>query len=875
MKFPTPKSSASARIMVLSLGLLSSAAATQHAMAQEASASSEEELVVTGLRRSLENALEVKKSSQHVVEALDLADIDAIPDVTIADAIVRLPGVNGARDRGNQSQAAIRGLGPRMVFGTVNGREVASSEPGRSIRFEQYPSELVSAVQVYKSQSADLVSGGIAGTVNLETVSPLDYNGPTFTLRGGLVQYDGGEDIPDYDALGNRFSGSIIKEVNEKFGFAIGVTSQLQKNAYPSYQAWGFNSGGGQDNLPAGGGDLTGEGDFGYVPWGIQTEVKKLETQRDAIMGALQFRPSDGVELKYDALYTEFHIDEEQNQTWYQNIGNWDNGEAGGYSDATIVDNRAVAITSNQWTGDIRHVIAAYDQTNSVFSQGLNMEISAIDGWLIEADLAYSLAERENWWNAIYLDEFGHEFSYDLRGTPSATVPVGSPASMPENSDLGVDDWNEGSTLEDESLSFALDFNKTIGKGDFASIDFGFRVADREKEVIWSDYNISGGLGVQWSWDTQIPAQTSDDFFSSYTVGAIETSPFLNASSYNATAEELFGDSDFSELANVNVGRYWKVSEDTQALFVKANFEGTMGGVEYNANAGLRYVNMATESFDYDGLSIDNDASELLPSATINFFLSDEKILRASIARAISRPPLDELRAGQFISVVSTAVGGNTGNPNLEPFTSDQIDLAYEWYFAPESLAAVAIYYKQVENYIGYTSFDIPTEGGQPATVWAPMNSDEGGSIHGMELTYQMPIAAGFGIYSNYAYADSDIEEFAPADNPYPMAGLATHTATVDLWFSEGPFEARLGWKYHSGYTTGFEWDGSAIRHLDSEENVGLSLAYKLNDNVSFRLQGNNLTNQELRLSQNNDDADVRRYDVYGKTFLFDVTLKF
>ena len=210
MKLKQPTLYASASVIALSLGLCGASV-----QAQEQSANPEEELVVTGLRRSLENALEVKRESRHVVEALDLSDIDAIPDTTIADAIVRLPGVNGARDRGNQSQAAIRGLGPRMVFGTVNGREVASSEPGRSIRFEQYPSELISGVQVYKTQSADLVSGGIAGTVNLETVSPLEYAGPTFSVRAGLVKYDGGKDIPGYDDTGNRFSGSIIKNVND------------------------------------------------------------------------------------------------------------------------------------------------------------------------------------------------------------------------------------------------------------------------------------------------------------------------------------------------------------------------------------------------------------------------------------------------------------------------------------------------------------------------------------------------------------------------------------------------------------------------------------------------------------------------------------
>jgi len=184
----------------------------------------------------------------------------------------------------------------------------------------------------------------------------------------------------------------------------------------------------------------------------------------------------------------------------------------------------------------------------------------------------------------------------------------------------------------------------------------------------------------------------------------------------------------------------------------------------------------------------------------------------------------------------------------------------------------VAAYLKDIDNYIGYTSFDIPTAN-LPVTVWAPANG-AGGKIKGLELTFQMPISEYFGIYSNYAFANSDIKEFDPTDNPYPMAGLAEHTATVDFWYSTRKLEARLGWKYHSAYTTGFEWDGSALRSLDSEENLGLSVSYHVNKNFSLRMQANNLTDQPLRLSQNNNNKDLRRYDVYGKTYLFDITWK-
>src|SRR5690606_24888171 len=349
-------------------------------------------------------------------------------------------------------------------------------------------------------QSADMIAGGIAGTIDLETVSPLDHSGPTFNVGAGLVHYDGGKDIPDFDPLGNRFSASMIKKVNDQFGFALGFTSQLQKNAYPSYQAWGFNTGSGQENLPAGGGDLTGNGDFGYVPWGIQTEIKNVETQRNGVMAVLQFNPNDDLEIKYDALYSVFDISEKQNQTWYQDIGNWDNSEAGGHSDVVIENNFAVAATVNEWTGNIRHVIADYEQENSVFAQGVNLRFSGIDKWTVNADLAHSTAERDNYWHALYLDEQGAPFSYDLRGTPKVTAPAGSSAASPETAQLAIDDVNEGSVLDDKNTTFALKFNRLIESGDFASVDFGFRVADRDKEVIWSDYSIADALKLRFDW---------------------------------------------------------------------------------------------------------------------------------------------------------------------------------------------------------------------------------------------------------------------------------------------------------------------------------------------------------------------------------------
>src|SRR6188768_4140575 len=98
-----------------------------------------EEVIVTGIRASLNDSLESKKADDHVVEVISADNIGQLPNVTVAESLVRLPGINGARDRGNESLATVRGLGPRLTMGTVNGREIASSEPNRNVRWEVFP----------------------------------------------------------------------------------------------------------------------------------------------------------------------------------------------------------------------------------------------------------------------------------------------------------------------------------------------------------------------------------------------------------------------------------------------------------------------------------------------------------------------------------------------------------------------------------------------------------------------------------------------------------------------------------------------------------------------------------------------------------------
>lgn len=861
------------------------------ACAQESDSNATEEVVVTGMRAALDKAIDVKRESSHVMDALSLEDINSTPAVTIAEALVRMPGVSGVRDRGNESQAAIRGLGPRMVFSTLNGRELATSEPGRAVRYEQFPSEMISAVEVYKSQSADLTEGGIAGTINLKTLSPLNSNGPDYTLRLGLQSNEAGKDIPNYDSLGNRYSFSTVQSITDEFAIAVGYSAQTQKNAYPSFQGWGMNDNPEwQPNLANGPAELDGEGTHGYVPWGAALEVKALTTERQGLVFTAEWAPSEALALKYDALYTDVGFFEEQPSNWYQSMGNWDGGQNGSYRDIVLEGDYAAAATA-VGISEVRHVIAKYRQESENISHGINLKYDGFENLAISADVNYSKAERDGYWNAIWFDQYGQTIRYDFReGSEGVSAPDGGTALTPtEEGALTFPSWgpeawnqandNQGNHVEDTMFGSNVDFYLALDHGDLIGVEFGLRHASREKENTPTSFVMTDP--EQSTAMDRIP----EDFFTTFSVSQFPSTPLVYAQSYDALADALYGGVDYSQATLLN-GDYWLVEETNNAAYVKLNFEGELAGFNYKANVGIRHAQATIDSTGYPGggdtlASISNDYSHTLPSATLSVDVNADMVVRLSAARAISRPPVDEMRAGEYINLTTGAANGSAGNPYLEPYISDQIDLSYEWYFASESLFAATLFYKDISNYVGIETigtFQDETDLERSYTISGPING-EGGFVKGIELTYQMPFTflpvEGFGVYSNLALTDSNIMEFTPVNNPYTMAGLADYTATLDLWYSNNRFDARLGYKATADYTTGFTWNGADLNTIAPEASLGLSLSYTFTDNVSARFQAWNLTNEPARLTRDNTTASLMRYDEYGRGYMADVTFTF
>ncbi|PIC01088.1 TonB-dependent receptor [Caulobacter sp. X] len=864
-------------------------AAGAHAQTAPAAESAQvEEVVVTGVRKSLRDALAVKQGSDKVVEAISAKDIGVLPDVTIAESIARLPGVNATRDRGNDSQAVVRGLGARLVLGTINNREVASSEPDRNVRWEIYPSEVVSGVEVYKSQSADLIAGGVAATININTIAPLDYRGPEFVVRAGPVFYDGGKDIPNYGTTGYRGSGSWVRKINDDLAIVLGATAQRQKNGYGSFTGWGYNDSNARP--PAGASDyssdLNRDGKLDATPWGAQMSASRIDQKRTGISGGLQYKPTDNFELKADALYSKIKITEVQDQTVWgaNNWGNWNTGTNNiGWNDGvynatgasyTLINNTVVA--GRLPFSSVQTVLAKYSEDKDLFAGGLNGKWTG-DQWTVAGDVSYSKAKRTNAWKAVRFEAWPAWTTFDWRAGKTPTISTSEESiKLSQTADL-AGSYDGPEHLNDELKAAALDFTRDFGGGALKSVQFGVRASDRVKSH--SSFSFA---------PTATGATIPTSLLTAYTLSDGANVPALLTGDIDKIAAIAYGANAFDvSKATEELAERWTVQEKVYEGYGKLNFAADgPAGAWVTGNIGARVVHTETDS---EGLqqntasafvaaTVGNDYTDFLPSANAKLDFGGGKIVRLGLAKVIARPPLDELRASRSLSNWSPWTG-SAGNPNLKPFEATQFDASAEYYFRPEALVAVSYYYKDVDSYIGWKQTPV-VFGGQTYTVASPANGGSG-HIQGVELTFQTPFFFlpgpfdKFGIYSNYAYVESNLKEFSPANNPLRMTGLAKNTATVDLWYANGPVEARLGWKYHSPMTVIYGWNGSDLQTLESEKTLDFSSSYKISESISVRLQVNNLTNETLRMYRDNDPNRIGRYDSYGRRYLMDVTFKF
>ena len=187
-------------------------------MSGEADQAAPAKVQVVGIRKGIEDAISVKKDSTSIVEAISAEDIGKLPDASIAESIARLPGVTAQRVNGRAQEISVRGMSGDFASTLMNGREQVSTGDNRSAQFDQYPSELLSGVVIYKTPDATLIGQGLAGTIDLQTVRPL-----SFARREVALNVRGQKEGVGSDAGGGKGARVSAFYIDQFLGRTLGV----------------------------------------------------------------------------------------------------------------------------------------------------------------------------------------------------------------------------------------------------------------------------------------------------------------------------------------------------------------------------------------------------------------------------------------------------------------------------------------------------------------------------------------------------------------------------------------------------------------------------------------------------------------------------
>jgi iron complex outermembrane receptor protein len=680
------------------------------AIPQEPAAS---DIIVTGTRATQRTSIDLKRNSDVIVDGIVNDEIGAQPDNSVGDTLERITGVSADRFKGNANELSVRGLGPTLSFATFNGREVSSAGGDRSVAFQQFPSELVNGVLVYKSQKADLLEGGIGGIIELRSMKPLEYGKRRFQV-GLLGDYSNkDDDIIGRSGLGYRANVSYVDQFKTGIGdIGISLGYQRQDTHAPEDYYTG-NSAFAPCNTSAKNGTLvtgttaqlnaagaastcaqltaprTGIGEtIGDTYFGTssrswrQTATKEV---RNAFIGTLEWRPASNFDIAFDGQYSRRNSTENRNTFAITEatrgitpllIGTGDNG----YSKGALIKYSGNSNLENQ--------LELRERDETYLGGGVSIDWRT-DRFQLTADGSYSGSHRTETQRATrmrsttrvgYTLDFGDDVvpsvafnNFDITN-PSNYLATAATAVYARNR-FATDRW-------DKIWAGRADGTyKTDGFID--SIKFGARYSDHQRTLDNArnnDLNTIPGTTAQVA--TLITAANQNcrkafptqSFFTSTDTNITKWATFDNSCLYNAftSGNGLPYPTDGRDPSDINL------HERILAAYGMATFKGDLGSVPVSGNVGLRYVKTNIVSTGYRSpilVNVDagdnytvvadpngaittntvrSDYNYWLPSANIAFDVAPRAKLRLAFYRAISRAPIESFGSGLTFTPVTT-----------------------------------------------------------------------------------------------------------------------------------------------------------------------------------------------------------------------------
>jgi iron complex outermembrane receptor protein len=845
-------------LIAANIGLVLTAGVSGVAYANEGSKAQEdvEVIEVRGLRRSLEASLNTKRFADGVVDAITAEDIGKFPDKNIAESLKRVPGVTVQSQFGEGDAVSIRGAGSDFTKTTLNGQNVASTgwfvlEPAkRSFNYTLLPSELVGGLEVYKSSQADIIEGGVGGTVVVKTRTPLDLDANTVY---GSVELSHSDDSGETDP---QFSGMYSwKNDDENLGFlfsAVQQTRQLQRQGNEAFWEWGAG------------------------PVGFEQERK-----RTAFTTSFEYAPTDNLNVVVNYIDMQMDADNTNYALWLTQADTswgegkttaWIGGDGSGDNPGTQVAGplgiayyqarpREATMNSDyldiklEYVGDNYKLEFVAGDTSS--TGGTDFEMVVDDG--APASLAggtYDFTQGyQNWafpagfTTTDYVPGVNEEF-------PNGHLVMGTGTNF------------NATPKTDEEQFLQLDFEYQLDNDFITSVKTGFRYGDHKATSRRFEFTQVDGFDPRFNLDGYSRG--------AYDVGAGER----QIQAYDVDAMKAWAKASITGKVE-DFGAYSHIEEENTSIYVMAKYSGE----NYRGNFGFRYASTDASSIYYNNgdasqrTSQDASYSEILPSFNLAYDLQEDMILRVAAAKVMTRPQYNDMYFNPSLEGVQDDLPNNQkaviGNPGLKPFTANQAEVGVEWYFNSSSLVAATVFMKDVSNFIVINrragtaeeveKFGLPALQGDEAQFGYTFEENfngPGGSVTGVELQYQQDFGNGFGTMVNWTYTDgeADNEQYTNSsgekqnvfnDGGIVLTDSSKYAYNVTGYYENDDFYARLSYNYRTQYMireTGAY--GNRLHH--GFGSLDLSAVYHVNDNIDVKFDIINLTGESSNQFGNN-----------------------
>jgi TonB-dependent receptor len=934
------------RLAVSSGALAVAMAATGAASAQDAGADATvEEVVVTGFRASLQSAIAAKRNESGVVDVIKAEDIADFPDNNLAESIQRVPGVAITRDAGEGRQVSVRGLGAQFTRVRINGLEGLSTtggadssggvNRGRNFDFTTFASELFNSITIRKTASASVEEGSLGATVDLQTARPFDYKDFTFVLSG---QYGYNDLIRSYDP---RFAAVLSNTwMDGKLGALVSVAYSTRDLLEEGYNTVRWDNGTSNNGFcsplgfspanPAATATTCGAGGPGRIantpasaaayvlasaPTSFHPRIPRYARldytqERLGITGSLQFRPTDRTLLNFDLLYADLQGTRAEN---YLEIVSFSRSATQFGKAQTSVREFEVDANGTMVYGvfdgvDVR-LESRYDELQTLFRQyTLSGSHEFSDSFKVSGLLGLSSSGFDNpIQTTITMDRANsNSYVYDARGDQQLPrIDYGFDVTDPNA--FTFQNGTAGGAVAQSEIRMRPQFNDN----NFATavLDADWQVNDALKVRVgynWKKF-INGGSEYRRASETNVPALPAGVTLASLTEQLTGFGRNLDLPAGTPTAwvvpnldafAEAFGiyngrgAFELSGITNTNARGNWrKAVEESRGLYGMLEFETDVLPFTVRGDLGVRYVEteQMTRGFTTVGttpveVEIEREYTDTLPSMNLVAELTDDILVRFAAAKVMSRPQLAALNPGGTIGTVGNRTIA-TGNPDLDPIRAKTYDLSFEWYFAPESLIAVGLFYKDIESFVQvlqvtapYNTFGLPDEllagtGVAPTDTFTfsrPENT-QGGPLMGFEIAYQQPFTflpekfgwpewtGGFGTILNYTRVESEIDyctnAACTAFVTNDLVNLSKTSYNATLYYEREKLSARVSAAYRSNYLTAVPAANAGTPALGRQAsqdadgagetlNVDVAASYAINDRLKLSFEALNLTDQ-------------------------------